>query len=85
MIYLQCDSEDKDSEDNCSIWPVPKNLDLKKTNEQMYLGDNTQSSHLISHLCRSWIKSNLAIILQCGVTEQIPNTKEKEQAMEDSK
>lgn len=32
VIYLQCDSEDKDSEDNCSIWPVPKNLNVNKTN-----------------------------------------------------
>lgn len=28
--------------------------------------------------------TNLAIVLQCWVTEQIPNTKEEEQAMEDS-
>lgn len=31
------------------------------------------------------MKSNLAIILQCWVTEQISNTKEEDQAMEDSK
>lgn len=40
LVYLQCDSEDEDSEDNCSIRPVPKNLDLNKTGEKMCLGDN---------------------------------------------
>lgn len=84
-VYLQSDSEDKDSEDNCSIGPVPKNLHLNKTNEQMYLGDSTLPSNLISYSFRRWIKSDLSIILQRRVTEQVTNTKEEEQAMEDSK
>lgn len=32
----------------------------------------------------SEVWTNLAVILQCRVTEQIPNTKEEEQAMEES-
>lgn len=35
VVYLKCDSEDKDSEDDCSIGPVPKNLHLIKTDEQV--------------------------------------------------
>lgn len=35
VVYLKCYSEDKDSEDDCSIGPVPKNLHLIKTDEQV--------------------------------------------------
>lgn len=30
VLYLECDSEDKDSEDNSSIWPISKNLYIRK-------------------------------------------------------
>ena len=38
----------------------------------------------VIELSHSLRKSNLAIILQCWVTKQISNTKEEEQAVEDS-
>ncbi len=84
VVYLQCDSEDEDSEDNRSIWPVPENLHLIETNEQMYLGDSAWSDNVKSHSFRKRIKSNLALILQRWVTEQVSNTKEEEQAVKDS-